>query len=80
MTNQRHKEAVLLAKDYGIKYAAEVYDVHPRTVRKWRQKINKENCTFEVEDLPTGNLPIDKLIEDRIRRYNLKNDYMTPAE
>ena len=80
MTNQRHKEAVLLAKDYGIKYAAEVYDVHPRTVRKWRQKINKENCTFEVEDLPTGNLPIDKLIEDRIRRYNLKNDYMTQAE
>ena len=30
------------------------------------------NSTFEVEDLPTGNLPIDKLIEDRIKRYNLK--------
>ena len=43
MTNQRHKEAVLLARDYGIKYAAEVYDVHPRTVRKWRQKLSKEN-------------------------------------
>ena len=80
MKNVDHKEVVELARDYGVRYAAEVYDVTPRTVRGWRQKLRKENDTFEVEDLPTGELPIKELIADRINRYELKTDYMDKTD
>ena len=81
MIKSRHKEAVLLAKDYGVKYAAEIYDVHPRTVRKWRSKVNNVyQVDLEVEDTPTGNLPIGELINDRINRFRLKNDYVNKTD
>ena len=68
MIKKNEKEAVALAGEYGVKYAAEIYNVHPRTVRKWRAKVNSEYLDFEVEELPTGNLPIDELINDRINK------------
>ena len=80
MIKKNEKEAVALAGEYGVKYAAEIYNVHPRTVRKWRAKINSEYLDFEVEDLPTGNLPIGELINDRINKYRIKNDYVAKTD
>ena len=80
MIKKNEKEAVALAGEYGVKYAAEIYNVHPRTVRKWRAKVNSEYLDFEVEDLPTGNLPIGELINDRINKYRIKNDYVAKTD
>jgi hypothetical protein len=80
MIKKNEKEAVALASEYGVKYAAEIYNVHARTIRKWRAKVNSEYLDFEVEDLPTGNLPIDELINDRINKYRIKNDYVAKTD
>ena len=80
MIKKNEKEAVALALEFGVKYAAEIYNVHPRTVRKWRAKVNNEYLDFEVEDVPTGNLPINELIDDRINKFRLKNDYITKTD
>ena len=68
-------KATQLAKDYTNRYAAEIMGVHPRTIRKWRAIVQKENIVedFTVEDTPTGNEPIEELIENRIKKFALKN-------
>jgi len=80
MIKEHEKEAVELAREFGTKYAAEIYNVHPRTVRKWRAKISKKYLEFEVDDVPTGNLPINELIDDRINRFRIKNDFVNKSE
>jgi hypothetical protein len=80
MIKKNEKEAVALALEYGTKYAAEIYNVHARTIRKWRAKVNNQYLDFEVDDVPTGNLPIGELINDRINRFRLKNDYVTKTD
>ena len=77
-TEAERKEAVTTAFEYGNKYAAEVYGVHPRTIRKWKKKT-KDAATvkkddFEVEDYSVGNEPIAELIESRIKKFHLKKE------
>ena len=43
-------------------------------------KNNEYQVDFEVEDTPTGNLPIGELINDRINRFMLKNDYVNKTD
>lgn len=64
-----------LAEEYNNRYASEVMGVHPRTIRKWKARVRNEKLTddFTVEDYPTGNEPIDELIENRIKKYALKS-------
>ena len=64
-----------LAEEYNNRYASEVMGVHPRTIRKWKARVKNEKLTddFTVEDYPTGNEPIDELIENRIKKYALKS-------
>lgn len=70
-----YKKGAELADRYNNRYAAEVMGVHPRTIRKWRAIVRKEklNDDFTVEDYPTGNEPIGDLIENRIKKFALKN-------
>ena len=70
-----YKKATELADKYNNRYAAEVMGVHPRTIRKWKAIVRKEqlNDDFTVEDFPTGNEPIGDLIENRIKKFALKN-------
>ena len=74
-TFEDYVKATQLAKDYTNRYAAEIMGVHPRTIRKWRAIVQKENIVedFTVEDTPTGNEPIEELIENRIKKFALKN-------
>jgi len=70
-----YKKGAELAELYTTRYAAEVMGVHPRTIRKWKgivkqQKIEED---FSVEDYSTGNEPIGDLIENRIRKFDLRS-------
>jgi hypothetical protein len=71
-----YKKATELAREYNVRYAAEVFGVDARTIRKWRAGVNKEMVKeeFTFEDVPTGNEPIGDLIENRIKKYALKRD------
>ena len=70
-----YKKGAELAENYTTRYAAEVMGVHPRTIRKWKAIVKKEQIIedFTVEDVPTGNEPIGDLIENRIKKYALKS-------
>ena len=78
-TAEERKEAVNTAYEFGTKYAADVYAVHPRTIRKWKQaskaalKPPKEH-DFEIEDYKLEDEPIEELIENRNRKFNLKKE------
>ena len=71
-----YKKGAELADKYTTRYAADVMGVHPRTIRKWKAIVRKEkiNEDFTVEDYPTGNEPIEDLIENRIKKYALKSE------
>ena len=73
-TEEQRKMAVEAANNYTNKYAADLYGVHPRTIRKWKAKLKNEENTddFEVEDYEIGYEPINDLIENRIKKYTLK--------
>ncbi len=75
-TTTDYKKATELAREYNVRYAAEVFGVDARTIRKWRAGVNKEMVKeeFTFEDVPTGNEPIGDLIENRIKKYALKRD------
>ena len=74
-----YKKGAELASKYNNRYAAEVMGVHPRTIRKWKAIVKKEklNDDFTVEDYPTGNEPIGELIDNRIKKFALKNKAKT---
>jgi len=69
-TDSEKKDAAKLAGEYNNRYAAEVYGVHPRTLRKWRKKI--KDTGFEVEDYPVDIEPIGNLINTRVKRFKIK--------
>tara|TARA_B100000959_G_scaffold146425_1_gene153746 strand:- start:292 stop:1347 length:1056 start_codon:yes stop_codon:yes gene_type:complete len=83
-TEEERQSAVEMSHEYSSKYAAEVYAVHPRTIRKWRSKykhtpsIKKED--FEVEDYQVDSEPIEELVDRRKRRFSLKNDATNSQE
>jgi hypothetical protein len=70
-----YKKGAELAEQYTVRYAAEVMGVHPRTIRKWKGIIKQQKIEedFSVEDYSTGNEPIGDLIENRIRKFDLKS-------
>ena len=74
-TMEDYKEGADLAEKYTTKYAADVMGVHPRTIRKWKSIIRKEKerLDFEVQEYATGEEPIGDLIENRIKKFDLKN-------
>ena len=74
-TEAEYKEAIKLAKMYNNRYAAEVYGVHPRTIRKWKQKYGTTDVIqedFTVEEYSIGVEPIEDLIANRIKKFRLK--------
>jgi hypothetical protein len=75
-TTTDYKKATELAREYNVRYAAEIFGVDARTIRKWRADVNKDMVKeeFTFEDVPTGNEPIGDLIENRIKKYALKRD------
>jgi len=74
-----YKKGAELAERYTVRYAAEVMGVHPRTIRKWKGIIKQQKIEddFSVEDYSTGNEPIGDLIENRIRKFDLKSKATT---
>jgi len=74
-TKEDRSKAVDLASQFGGRYAADLYGVHPRTIRKWRTKIQKAKVKeeFTVEDYATGEEPIGDLITNRIKKFDLKS-------
>lgn len=68
-------KAVELAGQFGGRYAAETYGVHPRTIRKWKSKVQKARVKeeFTVEDYATGEEPIGDLITNRLKKFDLKS-------
>jgi transposase-like protein len=75
-TTTDYKKATELAREYNVRYAAEIFGVDARTIRKWRADVNKDMVKeeFTFEDIPTGNEPIGDLIENRIKKYALKRN------
>jgi hypothetical protein len=75
-TTTDYKKATELAREYNVRYAAEIFGVDARTIRKWRADVNKDMVKeeFTFEDVPTGNEPIGDLIENRIKKYALKRN------
>ena len=74
-TEAEYKEAIKLAKMYNNRYAAEVYGVHPRTIRKWKQKYGTTDVIqedFTVEEYSIGVEPIEDLIANRIKKFNIR--------
>ena len=78
-TENERKEAVTAAYEFGNKYAANAWGVHPRTIRKWKAK-NKEliiapkEHDFEIEDYKIEDEPIEDLIQNRTKKFELKRE------
>ena len=77
-TKKEYIEAVRIANEYTVRYAADLYGVNVRTIRKWKDKygheVNLPNIKddFEIQDYATGLEPIGELIENRVNKFNLK--------
>ena len=77
-TKKEYIEAVRIANEYTVRYAADLYGVNVRTIRKWKDKygheVNLPNIKddFEIQDYATGLEPIGELIENRVKKFNLK--------
>ena len=69
---EKRTEILKLAEEYGNKYVAQQYNISARSIRRWKQHARNQRDAFEVEELPTGNLPIDDLIKERINKYKIK--------
>jgi len=78
-TDNERKEAVTAAHEFGNKYAANAWGVHPRTIRKWKAKdkeliiVPKEH-DFEIEDYKIEDEPIEDLIQNRTKKFELKRE------
>lgn len=77
---EKRTEILKLAEEYGNKYVAQQYNISARSIRRWKQHARNQRDAFEVEELPTGNLPIDDLIKERINKYKIKHDYMNKTQ
>ena len=51
---------------------AKIYNVHKRTIRKWKQRI-RETYAFVRADLPPEDIDVEDLIKHRVKQFHAKN-------
>jgi len=76
MTQIKHiPTAFITDKDeYSPQELADLYGVKKRTIRNWKQSL-RDNYGFEAAQMPPDDIPIESLIEHRMRQWDVKHKF-----